>query len=184
MVIEIEEFLSDENCDKLIEIAESKLGSVGVLGDEIEGYRVAKGCWLEDTDGYEIINHRERVSLISNLPVSNMELIHIVRYGINEEYKEHHDFFHPEEKYYTDEMDRGGQRLKSSLVYLNDDFSGGETEFPNLNFTVKPKKGKLVLWDNINDDGSLDYDSLHAGLPVISGYKYIAVIWIREGIFS
>ena len=112
-----------------------------------------------------------------------MESIHVVKYSVGEEYKDHHDFFHPGEEYYEDEVNRGGQRLKTALVYLNDDFEGGETNFPNLNIKVDPKKGKLVLWDNIKDDGSLDYDSLHAGLPVKSGYKYIAVIWIRENEF-
>jgi hypothetical protein len=40
-----------------------------------------------------------------------------------------------------------------------------------------------VVWDNLNPNGSLDYTSIHAGLPVISGIKYIAVIWIRENKF-
>jgi prolyl 4-hydroxylase len=48
---------------------------------------------------------------------------------------------------------------------------------------VTPLKGKLVVWDNLNPNGSLDYTSIHAGLPVISGIKYIAVIWIRENKF-
>jgi len=80
-------------------------------------------------------------------------------------------------------MKRGGQRAKSALVYLNDDFTGGETEFPKINIRVSPQKGKLVLWDNTFEDGNPDHDSLHAGLPVISGTKYIAVIWIRFGKF-
>ena len=69
------------------------------------------------------------------------------------------------------------------MIYLNDDFEGGETHFPSLNLVVKPKKGKLVIWDNVNEDGSLDFNSLHAGLPVKKGFKYIAVIWIRENKF-
>ena len=96
----------------------------------------------------------------------------------------HHDFFHPGEGYFEKEVtNRGGQRTKSALVYLNEDFTGGETEFPQINIKVLPKRGKLLAWDNLNSDGSLDYTSLHAGLPVESGIKYIAVIWIRENKF-
>jgi hypothetical protein len=48
---------------------------------------------------------------------------------------------------------------------------------------VNPVKSKVVIWDNLNEDGTLDYESIHAGLPVISGTKYIATIWIRENKF-
>jgi prolyl 4-hydroxylase len=52
-----------------------------------------------------------------------------------------------------------------------------------LNITIKPEKNKMVIWDNLNQDESLNYDSLHAGLPVKSGVKYIAIIWIRKNQF-
>jgi prolyl 4-hydroxylase len=183
MVIEINNFLSYEECDNLISLASDTFDEVGVLGESIEGYRVAKGAWLDEEHGDVVIKYRDLISETTKLPKINMESIHVVKYSVGEEYKDHHDFFHPGEEYYEDEVNRGGQRLKTALVYLNDDFEGGETNFPNLNIKVDPKKGKLVLWDNIKDDGSLDYDSLHAGLPVKSGYKYIAVIWIRENEF-
>jgi prolyl 4-hydroxylase len=81
-------------------------------------------------------------------------------------------------------MSRGGQRIKSVLFYLNDEFEGGETNFPMKGIKVKPVKSKAIIWDNINEDGTLDYESIHAGLPVISGFKYIATIWIRENKFK
>lgn len=183
MVLEIENFLSDEVCDKLIELSTERMNIAETLGDEISGYRTAHSCWLEDYDDQSVINFRKQISETTNLPTSNMELTHIVSYDIGGEYKEHHDFFHPTEGYFEEEVSRGGQRTKTALVYLNDDFSGGETNFPNLGIKVKPKKGKLVLWDNLDENGEIDYDSIHAGLPVIEGRKYIAVIWIREKTF-
>jgi hypothetical protein len=80
-------------------------------------------------------------------------------------------------------MQSGGQRVYSCLFYLNDDFTGGETEFVNRDIKIKPKTGRLLIWKNIKEDGSLDYDSFHAGLPVISGTKWIAIIWVRENSF-
>jgi len=77
-------------------------------------------------------------------------------------------------------MDRGGQRKYSALIYLNDDFEGGETYFPKINYTVKPEIGKMVIWENLNKDNSLNYDSLHAGLPVLSNEKWICIVWVRE----
>ena len=81
---------------------------------------------------------------------------------------------------YDEYVKTGGNRTHTALFYLNDDFEGGETEFPKLDIKVKPELGKLLLWTNMNDDGTLDYDSLHAGLPVIEGEKWILVIWVRE----
>jgi prolyl 4-hydroxylase len=77
-------------------------------------------------------------------------------------------------------MKSGGQRVYSCLFYLNDGFMGGETEFPIKKIKVVPKTGRLLIWRNINPDGELDHESLHAGLPVIDGTKWIIIIWVRE----
>jgi prolyl 4-hydroxylase len=109
-----------------------------------------------------------------------MEQLHFVHYAVGGEYKVHHDFFHPGTDYYKDSIGRWGQRKKTALIYLNDNFKGGETEFPEVKRTIIPKKNKLVIWDNLKENGELDYASLHAGLPVIEGIKQIVVLWIRE----
>ncbi len=183
MVSEVNDFLSQQHCDMLIELSQPQFFKTTTLGKEIDGYRVAQGAWLSsDSEAVKLL--RKMVSEHTSFPEENMEGTHIVKYEIGGQYKVHHDFFHPGEDYFEREVTkRGGQRTKSALVYLNDDFTGGETEFPQINIKVVPKKGKLVIWDNLNPDGSLDYTSLHAGLPVESGVKYIAVIWIRENKF-
>jgi prolyl 4-hydroxylase len=183
MVYELKDFLSLDHCNSLIELSQPQFTKTSTLGKEIDGYRVAQGAWL--TSNHEPVTLlRKMVSEYTLLPEENMEGTHIVKYEIGGEYKVHHDFFHPGESYYEKEVTkRGGQRTKSALVYLNNEFTGGETEFPQLNIKVTPQAGKLVVWDNIKSDGTLDYTSIHAGLPVISGIKYIAVIWIRENKF-
>lgn len=183
MVLELNDFLLPDHCDSLIELSQPQFIKTTTLGKEIEGYRVAQGAWLPSNDD-KVDLLRKMISEYTSFPTENMEGTHIVKYEIGGEYKVHHDFFHPGESYYEREVtNRGGQRIKTALVYLNDGFTGGETEFPQLNIKVMPLKGKLVVWDNLNPDGSLDYKSIHAGLPVTSGIKYIAVIWIRENKF-
>lgn len=105
----------------------------------------------------------------------------LIKYEIGQQYKEHHDFFHPDGgNYYLESIGNSGQRTHTAIIYLNDDYTGGETRFPELDFQVNPKKGMLCIWNNINPDGSLEGSSLHAGLPVITGRKWILIIWIRE----
>ena len=70
------------------------------------------------------------------------------------------------------------------LFYLNDGYHGGQTDFPTKKIMVTPKKGRALVWKNLKDDGSPDYESLHAGLPVLAGTKWIAVVWIRENKFD
>jgi prolyl 4-hydroxylase len=180
IIQEIENFISDEDSDKLIQISEEKLYKMGVLGNRPNNnYRVADGAWLNDSD--EVVkNLRKKIADIVKLPTNHMEGTHIVRYKEGGEYKVHHDFFHLNTDYHDSQVARGGQRILTALIYLNDNFKGGETEFPKLETVVQPKKNKLVIWKNLKDNGELDYDSLHAGLPVIEGTKYICVIWIRE----
>jgi prolyl 4-hydroxylase len=180
-VNELDNFMTDEECQKLIDIAENRMTTLSVMGD-LEGYRIADGIFLGDKEDV-LVKYRDELSSMTGIPKQNMEDVHIIKYSPGGEYKSHHDWFHPDEDYYEEAVKCGGQRMKTALVYLNDDFVGGETEFPRLNLKIIPQKGKLVVWDNICPDGSLSLDSMHTGCIVEEGYKYIAVIWMREKCF-
>jgi prolyl 4-hydroxylase len=126
---------------------------------------------------------KQMASQITHLPIENQEDIHIVKYLVGGEYKPHHDAFHIGTSYYDGVMKSGGQRKYSCLFYLNDDFEGGETEFPEKRLKITPKVGRLLAWCNANEDSTVKQDSLHAGLPVTKGEKWIAIIWVRESAF-
>jgi len=57
---------------------------------------------------------------------------------------------------------------------------GGETDFPEVNTQVSPLKGRCVFWNNVDKDGQILKDSLHAGMKVTKGEKWACNIWIRE----
>lgn len=183
MILEKEGFFTEQECKELIELAQPQFHKTTTLGKPVDGYRVADGAWLTPTHDI-VCKFRCAVSDLTGIPEENMEGTHIVKYEVGGEYKVHHDFFHPNEGYYDREVtQRGGQRIKTALLYLNDGFLGGSTHFPKKERMVTPQTGKLVVWTNMNEDGTPDYTSLHAGLPVEEGTKYIAVIWIRENKF-
>jgi prolyl 4-hydroxylase len=182
MIQEFKNILSIDECNQLINISKDKLSEATILGTQIKNYRTAETTWLfEKNDLTEKI--KNIVSDKTNLPIEHQEQIHVVKYNLGGEYKEHHDFLHPNTDYFESHTKRGGQRRFSCLFYLNDNFDGGETDFPKVNYKVKPEVGKLVIWKNLNDDLSLNYNSLHAGLPVIKGEKWICIIWVRENKF-
>lgn len=172
------DFLSPEMCDSIIGKSREQLYKLGTLKGSIGG-RIADGCWLDDTDP-DVQFIKTAISEVSKYSIENQEGLHIVRYGVGGKYDAHWDYFVEGESYYENEIKRGGQRGESWLVYLNDDFDGGETEFPREGITIKPKKGLLVAWRNLLEDGSVNPDSHHGGLPVTSGEKWIGIVWVRE----
>lgn len=72
------------------------------------------------------------------------------------------------------------QRVKTALVYLNDGFEGGYTAFPAAGQSYRGQTGDAIVFRNVGDDGRPDQASMHAGLPVTQGEKYLASRWIRE----
>lgn len=163
MITEYPNFLSEDECNILIGLGESGNLEPGKTRGNKKGYRKAKVRWFKEGPLVERV--RKEVSVLSQTPLENQEDFHFVKYSQLGEYKEHYD---------------GKKRCKTALIYLNDGFTGGETYFPNIDRIIKPETGKLIIWDNITDDGMTDKDSLHAGLPVEFGTKYIAVIWIEK----
>ncbi len=99
------------------------------------------------------------------------EPLHILRYRPGQQYRPHHDAhaFAPVEK----------RRIATALLYLNDDYEGGETHFPELDVTVRGQVGDLLIFHNLDADGMPDSRMIHAGLPIVAGEKWLATRWIR-----
>lgn len=184
MILIEDNVLSAEECLKIIQEASPKLTTATTLGKQIDGYRIADSTWLvnESCGCTTDITKRlqEIVSSITCLPIENQELPQVIRYSVGGEYKPHHDFFHQGTDYIKEAIKFGGQRVYSCLFYLNEGYTGGETQFTKKNLKVTPRTGRIVLWSNLLDNGALDFDSEHAGLPVTEGEKWIAIVWVRE----
>jgi prolyl 4-hydroxylase len=173
------DFLTPEVCSVIIELAKPELEKLRTLGRKQTGGRIGDGTWLYGDDD-PIKSIREAIADLSGLPIENQEGFHVIRYLPGGKYDAHYDYFEPGKDYYNRVMKYGGQRVQTWIMYLNDDFEGGETDFPEENVTIVPEKGMLVGWNNIDGPGKLNHKSKHAGLPVLSGEKWIAVIWVNE----
>jgi hypothetical protein len=103
-----------------------------------------------------------------------------MHYLPGQEFQPHFDIvINPDAPDYEEQLAKGGQRVLTFLVYLNDDYEGGETEFPALGARWKGRKGEALFFWNVAPDGALDERTLHAGLPVTSGEKWMLSQWIR-----
>lgn len=185
----IENFLSSQECDHFIQCAKDKLQlslgyDVTTGKDEKVDIRTSSQTWLFLNEDAIITKIEKQISQLTNIPQENGEQFSIIRYQIGQEYQAHWDYFDPAFAGSATALARGGQRIVTVILYLNDVEEGGETEFTTLNLTVKPKKGALLYFSNVLEDGSIDTNTLHAGVPVKVGEKWIATKWLRERPFS
>jgi prolyl 4-hydroxylase len=180
---EIPNFLTHKECDILIDIANKQLVPSKVYNgdsnDVIYKHRTSEQCWLNDND-HDIINKISNVtSNICNKPKENQELLQIVKYPTGGFFNPHYDACQGSKEFCQQMNGTSGPRYGTLLVYLNDDFEGGETVFPNINKTVKPEKGKAVFFYTTDENGNILTESLHSGNPVIKGEKWICNKWTR-----
>ncbi len=117
-----------------------------------------------------------RLAAAAGLPAQNGEMINVLMYRPGEEYRAHFDFFPIE----TAKTDASGQRTRTLLVYLNADYEGGETHFLTPGMKIKGAVGDAILFHNCDATGAPDKSSLHAGIAVGSGQKWLLSKWWRE----
>lgn len=119
-----------------------------------------------------------RIASAAGMALCQAEQLTVLRYAPGEQYRPHRDDLPPS----SIDRDRpqAGNRQRTICVYLNDVEAGGDTEFPAAGVRIAPKAGSAVVFDNLLDDGRPDPDSLHAGLPVERGEKWLATLWLRE----
>ena len=122
---------------------------------------------------------RQRITGLSGLPLQSLEDVGVLHYTAGQEFKPHYDFLDPAVAAYAQDIGRRGQRIVTILVYLNDDFDGGETNFPLIGQRFKGRKGDALFFRNVNDAGAPDFRTLHAGLAPTRGEKWLLSQWAR-----
>jgi prolyl 4-hydroxylase len=121
-----------------------------------------------------------RMSACLKIPFRQFEATTVLHYDEGEEITAHYDFVDPQVPNYQDEIARHGQRLVTFLLYLNDDYEGGETTFPRLGLERKGTRGEGLFFVNALPDGSADTRTLHTGNPPVRGEKWIVSQFVRS----
>jgi len=94
-------------------------------------------------------------------PVYFVEGFNLLRYQGGEEFKAHYD------------GPTASHRSLSPILYLNDDYTGGELEFVNFDLKIKPKAGSMYIFPS-------NYPYAHIAHPVQTGTKYAIVTWLHD----
>ena len=184
-IVMLDNVLSAAECDELIALSRPKLepstivenntGAVKVIAE-----RSSEGTFFQRGENPLVARIESRLAKLMKLPLDNGEGLQILHYATGAEYRPHYDFFAPENSGSAVHLRKGGQRVATLVLYLNDVDSGGETVFPELDFSVTPRKGGAVFFSYCDAAGKLDRLTLHGGAPVRRGEKWIATKWVRR----
>lgn len=184
-VVVIDNFLSPEECQGLIDFADNKFTDAQVVDDATGNFvqhqaRTSMNASFARGETDLITKVESRIAELIHWEMEKGEPIQVLRYQNGGEYKAHYDWFDPNTAGGQKNIGTAGQRVGTFLMYLSEVDSGGATRFPNLNFEVRPKAGMALYFADLLPTGEPDTLSLHSSVPVVTGTKYIATKWLRE----
>jgi hypothetical protein len=182
----VRKFLPPAQCAWLIDGARQMLQPAGVT-DAASGSFAADPARTNRYAQVRLFDYplpllllREQMAQVVGEPTDNFETMNILAYEPGEEYKPHHDYLDPDAPGFQLELETRGQRVATFLVYLNDDFEGGETSFPDLDIRFRGRTGDALFFISATADGVIDPRTRHAGLPPTSGTKWLLSQWVRN----
>ncbi|MBQ4854858.1 2OG-Fe(II) oxygenase [Rhodanobacter sp. B2A1Ga4] len=172
--------LTEQECAELIELARPRLQRALTVDAEgrqqVDHRRTSEGMFFTLNELPLVTRIEQRLAALLGVPVNHGEGLQILHYLPGQEYEPHFDWFDPEQPGYGAITAVGGQRIASVVMYLNTPAQGGGTAFPEIGLTVTARRGSAVYFAYEGGDRT----SLHAGLPVLQGEKWIATKWLRE----
>ena len=164
----------------LIDRAKGRLVAARVNDARGDAVRTALSFAFEPRDRDLVLAVlQERAARLVAVPVAYHEPPNAISYEPGQEYRQHADFIEPSIPQFQAELRQLGQRVATFVTYLNEDFDGAETVFPDLRLKFRGATGDAVYFANVLTDGSPDYLTSHCALPPDRGRKWVLSQWIR-----
>jgi len=180
----VRDFLDAASCAALIERIDARRRPSQIADDQgIANFRTSETCELDSADAV-VAGVNEAISQLLGVSLLLSEPIQGQRYAVDQEFKPHTDTFEPSGADYFRHCAESGNRSWTAMIYLNQPEDGGATRFKAIGKTVQPEAGKLLAWNNLLPDGRPNPATIHQGMKVRRGTKYIVTKWFRERPFS
>jgi len=179
--------LSAEECEGLIAAARVRLARSLTVetrtgGEVLNVDRTSEGMFFERGENEIVSRLEQRIAALLRWPVEFGEGLQILRYAPGAQYRPHYDYFDPGEPGTPTILKRGGQRVATLVMYLQEPEQGGATTFPDVGLEVAPVRGTGVFFSYDEPDPATR--TLHGGAPVLAGEKWVATKWLREREFK
>lgn len=173
-------FIGPDECAGLMALIDAERRPSTIADDGGDAlFRTSETCDL-DSRHPVVAALEERIAAFTGLDPKLGEPIQGQRYAEGQEFKAHTDYFEPNGAGFLRYCAISGQRTWTVMTYLNEPTAGGATRFKTIGKTIQPEAGKLLAWNNLKTDGSVNANTLHHGMKVRSGTKYIVTKWYRE----
>lgn len=182
-ILLFENLLSEQECTQIIAdarpaMARSRTVATQINPEEINPDRTSDGMFYTRGQTPTVAKLEARIAHLLRWPVEKGEGLQVLNYRPGAQYKPHHDYFTVDEPSSNTLLRRGGQRVGTLLIYLNDVPGGGCTFFPETQLRIHPRQGQAVFFSYPSAD--VQSRTLHGGDPVTQGEKWIATKWLRE----
>lgn len=173
-------FLSPDLCAALVERIDAvrRPSTISDSNGDAQ-YRTSETGDLDGADPV-VAAAEERVAAFTGIDPIFGEPMQGQRYAPGQEFKGHTDYFEPSGLDYHRYCGVSGNRTWTVMIYLNEPEAGGATRFKTVDKIVQPETGKLLAWNNRRPDGTLNPATIHQGMKVRSGVKYVITKWFRE----
>lgn len=179
-LFQMRQFLTPAECAGLIsQIDASRRPSTIADANGDDYFRTSETCDLVASDPL-VIMLNAKLAWISGIDPAFGEPCQGQRYDIGQEFKAHTDYFEPEGPDFAKYCTVSGQRTWTFMIYLCNVSAGGGTRFAEVGRTFQPEQGTLLAWNNRKADGLGNPATLHHGMPVRKGAKYVITRWYRE----
>ena len=176
----LRDFLNEPQCEALIKMINLNRKPSRLFAQSLDpNFRTSETCNLDPK--HTLVQEVEAsLTMLLGIEPKYGEYLQGQRYEVGQQYKPHYDFLYPSEPYWPQQEKIGGQRTWTAMTFLNVPQQGGETFFKRIGVKITPRRGSLVTWNNLDARGDPNPHSLHQGMPVVAGVKYIITKWYRE----
>ena len=181
-----ERFATPAECDWLVECGRHQLRRALVYRKDAEGHQASDSRTNSEADftysnaSVLLALLRDRIAAAAGISTDQFEVAKLLHYEPGQQFKPHGDFQDASTPALAREIERRGQRIATFLIYLNEDYEGGETDFPRISFRYRGSRGDALLFFNVDAAGRPDLNTIHAGRPTTRGEKWLFSQWIRS----
>lgn len=183
-LFQLRDFVPPDLCEELVALIDLDRRPSTIADDNGDAYfRTSETC---DLSGHlpAVAQIEAMLTELSGIDPAFGEPLQGQRYAVGQEFKAHTDYFAPGGRDFDRYCTLSGQRTWTFMAYLNAVEAGGATRFKAIDKTFQPDPGKLLCWNNRRGDGSVNPNTLHHGMKVRKGVKYVITKWYREKVWQ
>ncbi|MEO0608690.1 MAG: 2OG-Fe(II) oxygenase, partial [Pseudomonadota bacterium] len=176
-------FLSAEACAELRRLTDLRLQDSTISGEgdpKYARFRTSRTCMIEEMGSPLVDQLGDKISKALGLSQAWSEPNQAQKYEIGQEFKAHTDYYEPGAEEYDQHCKILGQRTWTFMIYLNTVEAGGATRFRKLEKQFRPMQGQAVIWNSLTPEGDPNPWTLHHGLKVREGEKYVITKWFHD----